>query len=99
MGEKREPEIMEMDRKEPSWLCRRCVCYYKMRAVLFLAESPDELSGQNERDLFWLHVAVPKSAREVCLDSSCPQEQAHRAEKPLNLNRTLSRPQHPVMLW
>jgi 8-oxo-dGTP pyrophosphatase MutT (NUDIX family) len=29
-------------------------CHYKMLGVFFLAEFPDEPSGQGEHDLFWL---------------------------------------------
>jgi hypothetical protein len=32
-------------------------CHYRMSAVFFLAEFPNEPSGQGEHDLFWLPLA------------------------------------------
>ena len=37
-------------------------CYYKMVGVFFLAEFPDEPSGQGEHDLFWLPLAEAAGA-------------------------------------
>jgi len=36
--------------------------YYKMAAVFFLAEFPDEPTGQGEHDLFWLPLAEADKA-------------------------------------
>jgi hypothetical protein len=32
-------------------------CHYKMLGVFFLAEFPDEPSGEGEHELFWLPLA------------------------------------------
>jgi 8-oxo-dGTP pyrophosphatase MutT (NUDIX family) len=37
-------------------------CYYKMLGVFFLAEFPDEPSGQGEHELFWLPLAEATAA-------------------------------------
>ena len=37
-------------------------CHYEMLAVFFLAEFPDEPSGQGEHELFWLPLAEARGA-------------------------------------